>query len=571
MSNDLMGQLLMQQLLRRGQRPSAQGLLAQRLMAQATDTSPTTGVGAVARGLTGALAGMATQHAETSDLAREDASIARIQAHMDTERAASDARLSTLLRQFGMGGTAPAPAAPAQPQMPSAPPAGPVTATPLPSPLGVPQRGEAPPAVSQGIAARAALDRNAPDYIDRLTAINDGVVRQTMPGMAMPRPSAPSAPGPAGGGGPDWRALAIAAATSNDPRVQALGPIAAQFANRDQRPPLSVSPGSTVIDPNSGRPIYTAPDQPETFGEPQRAIVDGQPVLVRYGNRGGRQVVEGVQPAAGFQGNAMEAQALNTLLGPGANPASPEYEAAWLRLYGPQQIRQPDGTVVTMIPPAPANIPPPASMRGAQGAQPAPAAAPEAPQGETMALPGGGSVTTTQTRPRTLSPAEIQLREETETALGNIQGARGSLTQALQLSPQAYAGPLAETRGAAAGATGYDSGTSVATRQFSSIMTEQALTQLRSIFGGSPTEGERAILLQMQASANMSRAEREALIRRALASVERREALTRRRLEEIVGGDYGRAQPGYVAPTGAQAPAAHPASQGGGWSIQPVP
>lgn len=144
-----------------------------------------------------------------------------------------------------------------------------------------------------------------------------------------------------------------------------------------------------------------------------------------------------------------------------------------------------------------------------------------------------------------LSPAEITLREETEDRLAGTVSARNALTEALRLSPQAFAGPLAELRGRAVGVTGMDPATASATTQFGSIMTEQALSQLRSIFGGNPTEGERRILIDMQASPSMSRIEREDLINRALAAVRTREAAARARLDEVVSGQYGRVrQPG---------------------------
>lgn len=50
-----------------------------------------------------------------------------------------------------------------------------------------PLRGEAPRAVSDGIAARRALDPNAPDYFENIQRINNGVMGQTMPG-ARPQP-----------------------------------------------------------------------------------------------------------------------------------------------------------------------------------------------------------------------------------------------------------------------------------------------------------------------------------------------------------------------------------------------
>lgn len=131
---------------------------------------------------------------------RESNRIAKI-----TEQiAAREAEQQRAAREFGarLMGQMPAPAAaavegvaPAMPApQPAMPPPSPVQAEPLPD---VPQRGEAPPAVSQGIAARAALDPNAPDYAQRIMAINDRVIAQTMPGQAMPRPApavAPAAP-----------------------------------------------------------------------------------------------------------------------------------------------------------------------------------------------------------------------------------------------------------------------------------------------------------------------------------------------------------------------------------------
>ncbi len=145
---------------------------------------------------------------------------------------------------------------------------------------------------------------------------------------------------------------------------------------------------------------------------------------------------------------------------------------------------------------------------------------------------------------RRLSSTEVTLREETEDRLRAATVARSGLEEALRLSSSAAAGPLAETRGYLFGVTGASPQTAVDTAQFSSIMTEQALSMLRSTFGGSPTEGERKILLDMQASATMSRVAREALIKRALETLATREAMDRTRLQEVVSGNYGRVQPG---------------------------
>lgn len=269
-------------------------------------------------------------------------------------------------------------------------------------------------------------------------------------------------------------------------------------------------------------------------------------------------------PAGGLEGGAQD-----IILQGARNPAlaeTPEYAVAFNRLYAPRvEIR--DGQVVQIVPEVPMGVPrprgpaaaaptaPPAPAPAAQQ-EGAPAPAPAVPEGRTIVTPGGGSVTFTDTQPRTLSAAEVALKAEEEKALSGLTSAQKALREALALSPKAFAGPTASMRGAIAGVTGGDQEAAVATRQFSSIMTEQVLSQLRSAFGANPTEGERKILLDMQASVNMSRAEREALLKRAIDAVEERQRDTRRRVDELSRGQYSRVRPNGGAP--AQIPALPP-------------
>ena len=278
-------------------------------------------------------------------------------------------------------------------------------------------------------------------------------------------------------------------------------------------------------------------------------------VLYNYDEQARRWVPQTTrQPAGGLEG---EAQSI--VLQGMRNPAiagTPEYAVAFTRLYGPRtEIR--NGEVVTTQPEVPVGVPRPSprAMEAAAGAPSAPGAAtpseqPPAAGGETRTVttPGGGQVSITSTQPRALLPAEIQLREEAETNLGNLRSAENALRDALRLSPQAYAGPAAGARGALVGTLNLDADTAAATRQFGAIMTEQALSQLRAIFGGNPTEGERKILVDMQAGVNMSRPEREALLNRAIEAVQSRQERAARRLQDVVRGDFGRVQPGFTAP-----------------------
>lgn len=264
------------------------------------------------------------------------------------------------------------------------------------------------------------------------------------------------------------------------------------------------------------------------------------------------------KPTGGLEGED------NALIMQGAqNPEiakTPQYAAAFVRRYGPETVIR-NGEVVQIIKPIPPGIPRPAGFDAAAGGGSAPAGAPQdqgAGDARTVTTPGGGSVTVTSTQPKTLSPAEVQLRSETEANLAGLREAQTALADAAEYSKKAYAGPLASQRGAFAGVTGMNPDAAVATREFNAIMTGQALSQLRAIFGGNPTEGERKILLDMQASAQMSQGERDALLKRAQRAVDMRVQDAERKLQSIVRGDYNQVQRGYTPPAAQSAPALPP-------------
>lgn len=251
------------------------------------------------------------------------------------------------------------------------------------------------------------------------------------------------------------------------------------------------------------------------------------------------------QPTGGLEGEA-NAIILRGQTDPAVR-ASPAYSMAYNRMFAPR-IEVRNGELVTIVPAAPPGILPPT----AGVAQP-PAAPAGAQPGTVTQVPGGGTVTQTPIGQRRLTPAEMQMRQETEDAIAATSGARSALTEALRLSREAYAGPAAAQRGAVAALLPGQNRAAIATREFGSLMTEQALGQLRTIFGGNPTEGERKILLDMQASVSMTQPERDALIARALEAVERRLPALQGRLEQITGGTYGLVAPQGQAPaTGAQ-------------------
>jgi len=79
---------------------------------------------------------------------------------------------------------------------------------------------------------------------------------------------------------------------------------------------------------------------------------------------------------------------------------------------------------------------------------------------------------------------------------------------------------------------------SAATKNFDNAVVGNALTQLKAIFGGAPTEGERQILLDLQGSANMPREVREPILRRAKEMAQRRLEFNKQRADSLRGGDF---------------------------------
>lgn len=127
------------------------------------------------------------------------------------------------------------------------------------------------------------------------------------------------------------------------------------------------------------------------------------------------------------------------------------------------------------------------------------------------------------------------------------QAAIGALKQAKDLSKQAFAGPLAGQRGYAASFLGESSDigrSGAATTDLNNLVTTNALGQLKAIFGGAPTEGERKILLDIQGSANQPDAVRQKIYDRAIELANKRLEFNRKRADELRGGQFYKPQGG---------------------------
>ena len=138
-----------------------------------------------------------------------------------------------------------------------------------------------------------------------------------------------------------------------------------------------------------------------------------------------------------------------------------------------------------------------------------------------------------------MTPTEINLRTETEIGLDSVNQAMQVLEKAYQLNPNSYAGGLADKGVRALQETaGSDDPIVVNTRQIENLLGQQALGTLKTIFGGNPTEGERAILLELQGIGAKSRDERKLIMERLFEVLEDRKARLTTRLDDVISGRY---------------------------------
>lgn len=135
--------------------------------------------------------------------------------------------------------------------------------------------------------------------------------------------------------------------------------------------------------------------------------------------------------------------------------------------------------------------------------------------------------------------AQKELFEADEVAKAS-ENAIGMLTEALDLNKKAYSGigakPLAVVRSNLPGFGESDAAN--ATISLDNLMTGQALETLKATFGGMPTEGERKILLDIQASADKTPKQREEIIKRAMKMAERRMKFNKSKADALRRGTY---------------------------------
>jgi hypothetical protein len=352
----------------------------------------------------------------------------------ERERALTNAIVARVFPGMGLPGSDAPSGAPTAPAVrPSVPQVG-TAALPPAAP-----RGEAPVPVAQGIAARAALDPNAPDYPERIMAINNAVVGATMPGQRMPQGGARVVPAsataqppatPAGGqGGLPTPQQLFALMMSGNRGAQELGARLAPLVARDNPNWVTATADGQVFMVNPQNPTQRIPLGSAAGTTPdwvEQTVLNLGP-LVAAGRATPAQQQEYSVAATAWQSRGQQMATIPDPNNPGQTlqaaiprPLPPNFPAPPPLVVGPQAAPQQPGQ-------APAQA----------AAPPAPAVQPAQPNGVPIGTTGLTASPPDPNAPRVISvtPGSPQAREAARTAevgAGRVLDAINSFRVALE-------------------------------------------------------------------------------------------------------------------------------------------
>lgn len=137
-----------------------------------------------------------------------------------------------------------------------------------------------------------------------------------------------------------------------------------------------------------------------------------------------------------------------------------------------------------------------------------------------------------------LSPTAQKELFEAEDIAQSSKNVMSLLDEAKKLNEKAYSGIGAKTRAVLRSNIPGESEAANATIALDNLMTGQALESLKATFGGMPTEGERKILLDIQASADKTPAQRADIMNRATRAAEKRLKFSQEKAKKLRSGEY---------------------------------
>ncbi len=154
------------------------------------------------------------------------------------------------------------------------------------------------------------------------------------------------------------------------------------------------------------------------------------------------------------------------------------------------------------------------------------------------------NLTLRQQQAARLSPTEIKMLSEGEDLVASGKQALADLKEAYRFNPNSLAGGwLEKGQQFLFEAAGSNDPTIVNTRVINNLLGAQGLAKLRATFGGNPTEGERAILLELEGIGSKTREERATIVRRAYRVLQDRVAREQQRVDALKSGAYRVTEP----------------------------
>lgn len=170
---------------------------------------------------------------------------------------------------------------------------------------------------------------------------------------------------------------------------------------------------------------------------------------------------------------------------------------------------------------------------------------------EAMAAIAAGNLAVSQSRERRaeaasgkLTPGEVKLKAEAEEALGGIDDAMGSLKRAYSLNPNTFDGTLVSiAQRKVLEQTDPKDPRVLATREQQNLLSKGAISNLRTAFGGNPTEGERKALLDLEGIDAKSKDERAQIMKNTYKLLQARRTREQKRLNDITQGLYRETTP----------------------------
>ena len=143
-----------------------------------------------------------------------------------------------------------------------------------------------------------------------------------------------------------------------------------------------------------------------------------------------------------------------------------------------------------------------------------------------------------------LTAPELKLKAEAEDALGAIGDAMSSLSRAYSLNPNTFDGTLASiAQQKILEQTNPKDPRVLATREQQNLLSKGAIANLRTAFGGNPTEGERKALLDLEGIDAKSKEERAIIMKNTYKLLKRRQEREQKRLKDITSGLYRETTP----------------------------